>query len=896
MSALRELAARIVGFLARRGGEQELADELRFHLEMAEQEFRRRGLAQEDARREARRQLGGTLQTTEAYRDQQGIPFLETLLQDLRYGARAMRRTPGFALAAVATLGLGIGGNTAIFSLVNASLLRPLPFHAPERLVVLGDRDSGVEPSNLGFATFQDLRDRARSFETMAAIRLWTPTLAEGDEAERVPALRVSWSYFAMLGVRPALGRDFRREDDHPERWRVVMLSDGLWRRRFGASSSVVGRRIQMNDREYEVVGVLPPGFEPLVSSRFYTPAEMWAPLGYDATLDYACRSCQHLKALGRVREGVTLEQARADLDAIRAQLLAEHPRDYPAGAMAVVALHELISGGVRPALYLLLGAVGFVLLMACANVASLLLARSAGRGRELAIRAALGAGRRRLVRQLLTESSLLALAGGCAGLALAAVFQHGLARAAPVSIPRLEQAAIDLRVLLFAAGLSIATGLFFGLAPALRASSHDVREALAGGSRAGIGASSPAVRRLLVVLDLALALVLLAGAGLMLKSVGRLLRVDPGFDPERVVTMQLSVVRPAAPHRHVGLGNARPAAAEDEDLVAFQDQLLERVRALPGVEAAALAGQVPLGGNGDSWGFHIEGRENENPSEAPSVERYSVSPDYFRVMGIRLLRGRLLDERDRAGTLPVIVISDATARLTWPGGDPIGRRVRIGGADEPWRTVVGIVGGVHHTDLAARPTPQMYLPQAQVTDSFVVLTVKAAARAERLVPALRETVRGLDARVPVYDVATMSERMARTVAVRHFVTRLLGGFAAVSLLLAAIGLYGVVAYSVAQRTREFGLRIALGATPADIVRHVFASGFALVGLGLAAGLVGSLLVTRFAQALLFEVRPHDPQTVALAVAVLAGVSAVAHGLPVLRALRVDPALALRQE
>jgi putative ABC transport system permease protein len=395
------------------------------------------------------------------------------------------------------------------------------------------------------------------------------------------------------------------------------------------------------------------------------------------------------------------------------------------------------------------------------------------------------------------------------------------------------------------------------------------------------------------VVLDLALALVLLTGAGLMLKSVGRLLQVDPGFDPERVLTMPMSLLRPAqAHHRHVGT-----AYTEDSAVVAFQERLLERVRAVPGVEAAAVAGQIPLGGNGDRWGFHIEGRESANPAEAPSVERYSVSRDYFRVMGIRLLRGRLFDDRDRAGTLPVMVISDASARLPWPGGDPMGRRVRIGGPEEPWRTIVGIVGDVRHADLAARPTPQMYLPQAQVTDALVVLAVKAAtASPQDLLAPLREAVRSLDAGVPVYDVATMDERVGKTVAVRRFVMRLLGGFAAVSLLLAAVGLYGVVAYSVSQRTREFGVRVALGATPGEILRLVFGSGLATLGLGLAAGLIGSLLVTRFARALLFEVRPDDPLTFVLATLVLTAVAALAHGLPVRRALRVDPALALRQD
>jgi len=809
---------------------------------------------------------------------------MTAFFQDLRHAARILRKSPGFALVAISTLALAIGANTAVFSFVHAALLRALPYPSPERLVVVGDAGGGGSVDNVGFATFQDLRDGNRTFAALAAIRSWQPTLAEEGDAERLPAMRVSWNYFAMLGVRPALGRDFLPEEDRPETWRVLLLSDSLWRRRFGADPSVLGRVVRMNDRDFRIVGVLPASFEPLVSARYYKAAEIWAPLGYDATLPYGCRSCQHLKALGRLRAGVTRAQARADLDRIRRRLAAEHPADYPAGSMGIVPLREELSGGARPALLVLSGAVGFVLLIACANVANLLLARALRRSREIAIRSALGAGRWRLMRQLLAESLLLAAAGGAVGTAVASASLQGLSRLAPASLPRLDQVRMDPRVLGFAALVSLATGLLFGLVPALKLSRPDLRGPLSSDSVSVAGGSAPRARRLLVVADLALALMLLAGAGLMLKTLGRLLQVDPGFRPDRVLSLQFSLIG--------------DAYAEDPAVVALQDRLLERVRALPGVEWAALAGQIPLGGNGDRFGFHVEGRGAANPAEDLSAERYSVTPDYFRVMGIALARGRLITAVDRAGAVPVVVISETTARRIFPAEDPLGRRVRIGDVKSgPWRTIVGIVGDVRHADLAEVPTPQMYLSQAHVTDSYLVLTVKAAtSRPETLAGPIRRILRDLDPGVPIYDVATMNDRVSSSVAARRFVTRLLAGFAGLAVILAAIGLYGVISYALGQRTREIGVRIALGASRADILRLVLGSAAFTVIAGLAGGLAATLATTRLLRALLFEVSPYDPATLALAVAALAAVALAAHWLPARRASKIDPMAALRAE
>ncbi len=886
MSRLREWSSRLTGFILR-GRVHDAADldaELQFHLAMTEEQLRNTGMDADDARREARVRVGGLTQVAEAYRDQRGLPLAETVLQDFRYAVRTLARTPGFTFAALVTLALGIGANTAIFSVVNTVLLRPLPYQDPDRLVMIGDRDSDGSASNLGYATFQDFRDRSRTVPEMAAIRSWNPTLVAGGEAERLSAMRVSWNYFAMLGVRPALGTAFTAAEDRPDQWHVLLLSDGLWRRRFGADPGVVGRTVLMNDVSYRVVGVMPASFEPLVSARFYQPAELWAPLGYDASLNYACRSCQHLKALGRIGAGANATQARAELNTIRGQLAASYPSDYPPGDMALVRLQDEIAGPVRPVLYVLLGAVGLVLLIACANVANLLLARAMNRSREMAVRSALGAGRARLIRQVLTESVTLSLAGGTLGVALAAVMLGSVATLAPVSIPRVDRASIDPAVLGFALLLSVVTGVLFGLVPALRVSRESLQTTLALDSRASVGGSSNRARGLLVVGDLALALVLLASAGSMVKSVVRLMGVNPGFNTDRLLTLQFSLI--GTRYR------------EDAAVVAFVDSALDRIRAIPGVEAAAAAGQIPLGGNGDTWGFHIEGRIKPNPSEDPAVERYSVTPDYFRVLGIPLLKGRVITYADRADSLQVLVISESTAKTLWPGEDPIGRRVRIGdAATGPWRTVVGVAGDVRHASLAAPPTLQMYLAQAQVTDSYLVLAVRERlAAASPSAPQIRAVFREMDPAVPIYAVATMEELAGKSVAERRFVMRVLGGFAALALLLAAIGLYGVVSYTVAQRTREVGVRMALGARPADILRLVLRSGATTVAAGLAVGVTGALLAMQSMRALLFDVSASDPATVAGAVGALSVVALAAHVIPARRALRVDPVIALRQD
>ncbi len=828
-------------------------------------------------------QVGGASQVVDAYQDQQSLPFLDTLIQDLRYGARMLRRAPGFTAAAVITLALGIGGNTAIFTIVDAVLLRPLPYADPDRLVTIGDRDSDGMASSVGFLTAMDWRERSRTLEQIIVMRSWLPTLVSDEEAERLPAVRVSWNYFDMMGVRPALGRSFTPEEDRPEAWRVLILSDQLWRRRFGADPSVVGRTVVMNDREYRVVGVMPPSFEPLDAARFYAPAQVWAPLGYDQTTPDACRSCRHLRAFARIQPGATIADVTAEMDGIRARHAADYPAEFKPGSTAVVPLAEAINGSVRPALGVLLAAVGLVLFIACANVANLLLARSFSRRRELALRAALGAGRGRIIRQLLTESALLSVGGAVLGIGLALLAVESLSTLVPVSLPRLDQVSVDGRVLAFTAGLTLLTMFLFGLLPAWRGAGAGLQPAIASGGRGSAGGSSRA-RSVLVVANLALALVLLAGAGVMLRTVAALTRVNPGIDPTGVMTLQFSLVG--------------KAYAEDIAVRAFQERLLDRLRVLPGVTGAALAGLIPFADNFDCRGFHAVGRMKANTAEDPCIQRYGVTPDYARVMGVPLRRGRFFDATDTATSPPVIVISQATAAAVWGDADPIGAQVRLGNAARgPWRTVIGIVGDGHHADLTAPVTAAVYTPQSQQTDSYLIAVIKSAGTDPAVLAApVRAAIRDLDPAVPIYDVATLSSLVDAASAQHVFVMRLLAGFALIAVLLAATGLYGVLAYGISQRTREVGVRVALGAQPGHVMRLVLGEGALLTAAGLGFGLVGAFAATRQLGALVYGVSAADLATFAAAAGLLTAVALAAHIIPIRRALHVSPIVALRQE
>ena len=808
------------------------------------------------------------------------LGILDDLQQDLRFTLRMFARAPAFAAVAILTLALGIGAATAIATAVHRTLLRPLPYLHGDRLALLGEPD-GTDPravGNVGYATVADWRVRLRTFDELSVIRGWSPTLVAEEGAERLNGLRVNWNYFRMLGVRTAFGRDFDAADDHPDRWRVVILSEDLWRRRFGARPDIVGSTIDFNGRPYEVIGVLPAWFEPLASERFYRRAEIWAPLGYDLAGDSSCRTCRHLRLVGRLSTGVTLDDARTELAVVQEGVRREHPSDYSEAPPVARMLHEEITAGVRQPLRVLLIAVAFVLLVGCANVAGLLVARAIDRERELVLRAALGAGRGRIVRQLLTESLVLATAAGVLGVLVARWALALLAREAPASVPRLDQAAADPALLAIGAAVAAVALIAFGVIPAWTSARLDLQVVL-NTTRHSPGRGPLRARELLIAGEVAVALMLVAGAGLMFRTVDRLLRVDPGFDPRGVLSAGLLLVG--------------PPWAEDQAVRVFQDEVLRRVQSLPGVERAALAGQIPLGNNYDRRGFRIEGRTFASPADAPSVERYGVTPDYFPVMRIPLLAGRLFTGADTTDGAPVLLVGDTTARMLWPGESPLGARVRIGGPDNPWRTVVGIVGDVRHYHLGDAPTAQMYVPQQQMTDSYLVLVARTSVDPSSVTTAIRREVAAIAPDVPTYDIATLEQRLSASVATRRFLMLLLSVFAAVTLAMVSVGLYGTVSQAVSARRRELGIRAALGATRADITRLVLFRGLKLVGLGLAAGLAGAAAVARVLGSQLYETTAADPFALAMAVASLIFVALVAHAAPLRRATRVDPSTAL---
>ena len=806
--------------------------------------------------------------------------LMGTLFTDLRYGCRQLAKSPGFTLLALLTLALGIGATTAVFSVINPVLLRPLPYPHPDRIVTLWERGDDGRESNTGYATFLDVRQLATTFDGIAVLSSWQPTLQGGAEAERLDGQRVTREFFTVLGVRPALGRDFAAAENIRGQHHVVILSHGLWQRRFGSDSSMVGRPISLNGIEYTVVGVMPKTFESLLSPT----AQLWAPLAYETSLPWACRSCRHLRMIGRLKADGDLAQAKRELDLISARLVGEHPRDYPAVGIFVVPLQTRLTRDVQPALLAVLGAVGFVLLIACANVSSLLLGRAMQREGEFAIRGALGAARQRVVRQLLTESVLLGLLGGLGGVVLAWWGVKGLVALGPASLPRLQAIGIDLGVLGFTAALSLASGLLFGLIPAFATARPDLFTALRPGGRHTGQKRRRAARAILVMGEVALALMLLIGAGLLLRSLQRLLAVDPGFEPRRLLTMEVQTTGPRY---------------ENEDVVrAFFVRALDAIRAIPGVEQAGWTSQLPLGGNFDRYGVLIEGKILPNPANAPSADRYAVSPGYLEAMRIPLKRGRTITLDDARGRPGIVLINETFAKQDWPGGDALGARIQLGGPDAPWRTVVGIVGDVRHVSLDERQAPQVYLPEVQWlgADGAMVLAARTRGDPTAMALAVREAIRSVDRELPILHLATMEAVVANTADQRRFAFVLFEGFALVALLLAAAGIYGVLAGNVTARTREIGIRSALGASRGGLLKLVIRQGLALTVAGMTAGIVGALLLTRFLRGLLFGVGAQDPLTFLSVVAVLAVVALAACLAPALRATRVSPLEALRSE
>jgi len=803
-----------------------------------------------------------------------------TLLSDVRFALRQLARSPGFSLLAILTLALGIGATTAIYSVVSPVLFRPLPYPGAERIMTFWERGKDGSESNTGFATFLDVERMSASFESVAAISSWQPTLQGSGDPERLSGQRVTRGFFSVLGVRPALGRDFSAEENIRGKHFVVILSHGLWQRRFGADPSVLGRSVTFNGIGYTVVGVLPNSFESLLTPG----AVLWAPLAYDTSLPWACRTCRHLRAIGRLKESVTPASAGRELDVISGRLVAEHPTDYPATGMRVVPLQDRLTREVGPALLAVLGAVALVLLIACANVSALLLGRAIQREGEFAIRGALGAAKSRVVRQLLTESVVLAILGGAGGIALAYWGVQGLAALAPPSLPRLSAIGIDGGVLLFTAALSVATGFAFGLVPAFATARPDLFAALRPGGRATGLRSRRFARATLVTGEIALALMLLFGAGLLMRSLHRLLSVNPGFDPAGLLTMEVQTTG--------------PRYQEDPAIRGFFDRARDAVTQIPGVEHAGWTSQLPLGGNFDRYGVQIEGVVLANPANAPSADRYAVTPGYLEAMRIPVQRGRAITEADGTAAPKIVLINQTFAAVAWPNSNPIGARLQVGGPDRPWWTVVGIVGDVRHTSLDEKQAPQIYLPEAQwfSADDAMVLTARTHGDPAQLASAIRAAIRSVDATLPILRVATMEEVVSATAQQHRFAFVLFQVFAVVALLLAAAGIYGVLAGSVTERTRELGIRAALGASRNGLLALVLRQGLALTATGLALGALGSLLLSRFLQRLLFGVGSTDPLTFGWVVAVLMAVALIACWAPAWRATRVSPLEAIRGE
>jgi putative ABC transport system permease protein len=804
---------------------------------------------------------------------------MRTLLQDVRFGLRVLWKRPGFTAVALAVLALGVGANTAIFSVVNAVLLRPLPYPGSERVVAFDgvNPSKGVEESNMSAPDFADWKAQTRSFEALSIYTEGGSNLTGGGEPERVTAAWVGPDFFRVIGVGAARGRALLPEDEDPGAANVVVISHGLWQRLFGSDPSAVGRTVELGGRGREVVGVMPPGFD------FPSRAEVWGPLQLEVAKEP--RDNRAYQVLGRLREGVPLAQAQAEIDAVAARLAASYPVTNMGWGVDLDPLKDETVGEMRAALLLLLAGVALVLLIACANVANLLLARAAGRRREVALRLALGAGRWRVARQMLTESLLLALAGGALGAGLSVWLTDLIVALAPRNTPRLAEASLDARVFLFAVGATLLTGLAFGIVPALQASRADLGESLKEGGRGSAGGRSR-VRSGLVVSEVALSLLLLAGAGLLVKSFARLQAVDPGFDPEGVMTARVSL--PGARYKE-------PAQKAE-----FYRALTERLNALPGVEAAGATASLPLGGSNLSvWrGLVPEGRPATPESDEPAAFSV-VTPGYFPAMRIPLRAGRVFDERDDANAPKVIVVNETLARKVFAGQDPVGRHVTIWRDEKFPRQVVGVVGDTKPSSLDAAEAPQMYVPHAQDAGwGGLSLAVRARGGGDpsALAPLLREEVRALDRQLPVYDVKTMAKVWADSTAYRRVTMFLMAGFAAAALLLAGVGLYGVLSYTVAQRTHEIGIRMALGARGSDVLRLVVRQGMLLTLAGLGVGLAGALLLTRLMTGLLYGVSAADPVVYALVSLLLAAVALLACLVPARRATKVDPMIALRYE
>jgi putative ABC transport system permease protein len=868
---LRSLAAR---FLRRSQTGNDLDEELRSHIGHRVADLERSGLDRNEAERRARIEFGSQECYKEECREALGGNFLDVLIHDFRFGVRMLRKSPGFTIVAVLTIALGIVASTAIFSAVNPILFASLPYPQADRLVVIEEL-AGNGARNAGtFGMYRGLVDRNHSFDSMSVFKGWRPTMTGATEPERLEAQRVTASYFKVLGVSPMLGRDFQQTDDQSNGPNVVTISSGLWQRRFGGDRTIIGRQVLLDDTPYTVIGVMPMRFENVLSPS----AEVWAPLQYDLSSGSAWG--HHLRTVGRLKSGVSVEQATREIDALgHGVLLEQHPVTYGSDVrFAAASLQDEITRSVKPGLIAVLAAAGLLLLIACVNVINLLLARGAQRRGEFAVRTALGAGRARLIQQIVTEGLLLAVLGGAVGIALAPLSIEALKALSP-ALPRSEAIRLDGTVFTFALAITTLIALVVGLIPALHTARDGLWDDLKQSSRRA-ATGHPVLRRALVVAQLALAVVLLLGAGLLLRSLQHLFAISPGFNAAHLLTMQVST-------------SGRRFDKKTNDR--FFAQVLEETRRLPGVAGSGFTSQLPLSGDDDEYGAQFEGDE---PTTAYNAFRYAVSPGYFETIGIPLRRGRLLDARDVADAPPAVVLSESLAKRKFPDQDPIGKRVHVGPPNLPWFTIVGVVGDVKQASLAVSQTDAVYTTPTQwpFLDNTMSLVVRAHGDAAGLAPSLRETIRSVDKDQPIVRVATMESLLAATAAERRFALVLFEAFGVMALALAAIGIYGVLSGSVTERTHEIGIRLALGAHKGDVVRLVLHQALRFATVGTALGVAGGLMVSHFIAGLLYGVRPTDPLTFAGVAFILIAVALLASYVPARRALKIDPIVALRSD
>jgi putative ABC transport system permease protein len=887
MTRLWTFLSRLWALVRSRQMDRDLEDEIASHLAEAEEEYIQQGLSPEDAHRAALRSFGGVTQTQEIHREVRSFMFLDDLGRDLSYALRALRRNPGFTVVVVFTLALGIGANATIFSVVNAVLLEPLPYADPARLLALketrplagGTTGQRVNvPVSSG--SFFDWRKQAPALEEVAAVTTLELTYAGGTEPEQIAAAAVSANFFPMLGVAPMLGRNFRSDEERPDAGSVVLLGHGFWQRRFAGDPSAIGQALTLDGRPYTIIGVMPASFGGSGSAGLTRNAarELWLPLTLVEAA--ASRTANFFDVFARLKPAATLTTAQTQINAIMQRLEKEFPETNAGRGGKALSLTEAVYGDVQSTLWLLLGAVALVLLIACSNVANLLFARATLRSEETAMRAALGASRGRLIRQFFTESLVLTCIGCAAGLMLAWASLQAIISILPPNVPRMDSVAIDGRVLAFTLLVSLLTGIAFGLAPAWQGAQTDLHATLKAASRSASGGlGRTRTRNALVVTQVAMSLVLLMAAGLLLRSFIALRGVDPGFDPQNVLTLRVNLPRAER------YGNEQKRGA-------FYERTLAELKNLPGVEAAAAVSPVPFSALISNQSFSVPGRPVD-PAEQLSAQYNIVSPDYFDALRIRITQGRAFNERDRVGSPAVAIVNESLAQRMWPGENPLGKRLGLG---RDQSQIVGVFADIKQRQLDTEPRLQICVPVLQQSARSMFLAVRGRSAAATLLPAIRQRIAELDADLPLSDIALLEERVSGSIRRQRFAMLLLAMFAGTALMLAVVGLYGVMSYLVSQRTRELGIRMALGAELRHMLKLIVGHGMKLVLAGLVLGVAGSLALTKVLGGMLFEVRATDPITFVAVWTLLAAVGALACYLPARRAAKVDPLVALRAE